>query len=448
MTEGQTAGQEGQKGLRYLVAGTTAPWPEALPRAQCSTDPAAPADAVILLEGAATDGLMARLVKHDKALLPIGNFSGRQLKRADYASPALSEAALAEFTAKAIDILGRLSELPPPAAPSDRPALEAMAMAFSRETDLRADWCPTVPEAVSYPLLEGIPVSREILEDLAAGELLRRRPFDTLHLCGHCGSSRLNVREECIKCGSSNLHQSTLIHHYRCAYQGAAEDFEQADGELVCPKCRRTLRHYGVDYDRPTEISRCEDCGHVNDEPVVGFVCMDCGKRTEAEQADKRIWYHYALTPKGVAALKAGALPARSLGAALARIMGTYSLRDFRLLADYLQAVAERYKRPLCGGVLEVANYDELEQRLGGRRLNQLFTLLAEIISQTLRTSDAVALSGRSVLILFAETPREGVERALARIRERSDETLSEKVELRITIFEMEDWDRFKEQTP
>ena len=203
-----------------------------------------------------------------------------------------------------------------------------------------------------------------------------------------------------------------------------------------------------MDYDRPAEIFRCEDCEHVNDEPSVGFVCMDCGKRTEAERADKRTWYHYALTPKGVAALKAGALPARSLGAALARIMGTYSLRDFRLLADYLPAIAKRYKRPLCGGVLEVANYDELEQRLGGRRLDQLFTLLAEIISQTLRTSDAVALAGRSVLILFAETPRAGVERALARMRERSDETLSEKVDLRIEIFEAEDWDSFMERVP
>ncbi|RMD89393.1 MAG: hypothetical protein D6807_03835 [Alphaproteobacteria bacterium] len=430
------------------MEGTTSPWPEALPRAQCSTDPAAPADAVILLEGAATDGLMARLAKHDKALLPIGNFSGAQFKRADYAGPALSEVGLTEFTAKAIDILGRLSELPPPAAPSDRPALEAMAMAFSRESELLADWCPLVPEAVRYPLLEGIPVSRESLEDLAAGDLLRRRPFDTLHLCGHCGSSRLNVREECIKCGSSNLRQTSLVHHYRCAHQAPAEEFERPDGGLLCPKCGDTLRHYGVDYDRPAEIFHCGDCGHVNDEPAVGFVCMDCGKRTEAERADKRTWHHYALTSKGVAALKAGALPARSLGAAIARIMGTYSPRDFRLLCDYQSDIARRYERPLCGGVLEVANYDELAQRLGGRRLNQLFTLLAEIISQTLRTSDAVALSGRLVLVLFAETPRAGVERALERMRQRADETLSEPVDLRIDIFEADDWERFMEQVP
>ena len=448
MTEGQEHQAARQKALRYYVHGPRAAWPAELPQAQCSADPATDVDAVLVLEGAATEGLMGLLAKHGKVLLPIGNFSTRRFPRADFSSLVLSAESLAEFAAVARPILRRLRDLPPPAAPADRPALEAMAMAWSRETELRADWCPTVPEAVAYPLLEGIPVSREVLEDMAAGDLLRRRPFDTLHLCGHCGSSRLNVREECVKCGSSNLYQTTLIHHYRCAYQGAAEDFEQADGELVCPKCRRTLRHYGVDYDRPAEIHRCEDCGHVNDEPAVGFMCMDCGKRTEAERADKRIWYHYALTPKGVAALKAGALPARSLGAALARIMGTYSLRDFRLLADYLQAIAERYKRPLCGGVLEVANYDDLEQRLGGRRLNQLFTLLAEIISQTLRTSDAVALSGRSVLILFAETPREGVERALARMRERADATLSEKVDLRIAIFEADDWDRFKEQAP
>ena len=181
MTEGQEHQAATQNALRYYIHGPTSPWPEALPRAQCSSDPAAEADAVLILEGAATDGLMDLLARHDKALLPIANFSRRRFRRADFTSAVLSEAALAEFVTAARTILGQLEEIPPPAAPADRPALEAMAMAWSREAELCADWYPTVPEAVAYPLLEGIPISREILEDMAGGDLLRRRPFDTLH---------------------------------------------------------------------------------------------------------------------------------------------------------------------------------------------------------------------------------------------------------------------------
>lgn len=436
------------QGLRVLVAGRGARIPDALRDSGIGTDLRAPADLVLIPEGADPRGLMDELARHGKALLPIHNAAEQPFPRADFSGPLSGPAAAERVAERARRILERLRELPAATAPGDRAGLDILAMAWSRGVDLMAAFDPSLPQAVAWPLLEGLGATRELLEELADSDLLKRRPFDMLHVCGHCGSSRLHVREECTACRSGNLRTESLIHHYRCAHQGPAEAFERPNGGLVCPKCTHELRHYGVDYDRPAEIHRCGDCGQITDEPAVGFICMDCGKRTDAALAERRSWFHYALTPQGVAALRNGALPARSLGGALARIAGTYGMRDFRLMADFMRANAERYRRPLAAAIVDFANHDVLAERLGGGGMNRLLSMLAEIIAQTLRTTDIVTLSGHRLFILFSETASDDVRRALERMDERIAASLAEKPELASEVFELADWPRLMERLP
>ncbi len=144
-----------------------------------------------------------------------------------------------------------------------------------------------------------------LAERLASEGLLKKRFVDRVHQCGSCESAHLNVREECPSCGSPQLVEQPYIHHFSCAYQGPEEDFRSGD-DLVCPKCRKTLRHFGQDYDRPGSMLVCQACGHATSEPDVGFVCASCHTHTSGESMGTKDIFSYALTDKGLAFAESG----------------------------------------------------------------------------------------------------------------------------------------------
>ncbi|MDX2258384.1 MAG: response regulator [Hyphomicrobiaceae bacterium] len=137
--------------------------------------------------------------------------------------------------------------------------------------------------------------------------LLRRRFVDRFHVCPGCDSSRLSAREVCPSCRSSDLTSTAVIHHYRCAHQGLEAEFA-AGRDLVCPKCRQHLRHYGSDYDRAGTALECGACRAVHAEPAVGFVCLDCSLVTDGDVIHTRDVFSYELTDEGYAAIAASAV--------------------------------------------------------------------------------------------------------------------------------------------
>jgi CheY-like chemotaxis protein len=163
----------------------------------------------------------------------------------------------------------------------------------------------STPQCAHYPGFFPDGEARLAAERLAGRGLVDRRFFERFHACGNCGSSRLNIREECQACHSAQLRDVSLIHHFRCAHQAPEADFVSGP-HLVCPKCRQHLRHYGSDYDKPGIATSCGDCGTLSPEPDVGFVCLDCGARTGGDAADKRDVFSYALTTEGIALLRRG----------------------------------------------------------------------------------------------------------------------------------------------
>ncbi|WP_157747559.1 response regulator [Cohaesibacter sp. ES.047] len=160
-------------------------------------------------------------------------------------------------------------------------------------------------EAVIYNIsLE----SRIVLEEagkLAENGFLKPAFFERFHTCGGCGSSQFNVREECPTCRSSNLHEDNYLHHFKCAHQAPEADFMQGD-ELVCPKCRQRLLHFGSDYDKPGTVITCQSCHHSTSEPNIGFVCLACGAHTDGDAIRTRDVFGFSLTDKAVDFLRAG----------------------------------------------------------------------------------------------------------------------------------------------
>ncbi len=103
------------------------------------------------------------------------------------------------------------------------------------------------------------------------------RYVDRIHLCPQCHSDQLIFIERCPKCQSSNIHQESFIHHFRCANVSPESTYEY-DGQLRCPKCKQFVRHIGVDYDRPADIYHCNDCGNDFLQSNMSVYCVDCGK--------------------------------------------------------------------------------------------------------------------------------------------------------------------------
>lgn len=173
---------------------------------------------------------------------------------------------------------------------------------------------PNNPACVSYPgFWPEASVSAQAPQLVESG-MLSRSFVDRLYCCSCCQSRRLSVREECLNCRSAHLSDTAVIHHFSCAYQGPEKDFRQGV-DLICPKCRRRLRHYGGDYDKPGSVTVCESCGSSNSDPAVGFVCFDCRAHMDGETCPTTDIFAYALSDFAVAQLTraAGAEPFKDM---------------------------------------------------------------------------------------------------------------------------------------
>ncbi|MEX0382953.1 diguanylate cyclase [Spiribacter sp. 1M153] len=375
------------------------------------------ADVAVLMPGTPVEALDDRRASAHAALMPVINASGQSMPGALCDVASLQPALLDEALGVARQVVERLAQLPEIDALADTAALMVLAMAHSRQTSIQATWDFTRPAAVRYAALRGIENPRELLEELAAAELLVRERFDCIHYCPACDGSRLNVREECTECRSSDLGSEPLVHHYRCAYQARESEFLRGRS-LECPKCRRALRHYGVDYDKPGVVFVCGHCGAESSDPAVGFLCADCGRHTDSERMDTRTWWHYAITSGGVTALHRGVLPHLSLEASMARGPMGYWVRDFMTLLRFEQAQARRYQRPLSVLILRVHNIEAVSDAWGGRGLSQVFAHLVDVLSECLRQTDAVTARDHVVYVLLPETPMAETEVIARRLRE------------------------------
>ncbi len=164
-------------------------------------------------------------------------------------------------------------------------------------------------------ILPNVSALADYLEDEG---FISKKLHERLHCCPECQSARVQVREECSSCGSIDIDNVTMLHHFACGYHAPQRDFEKAHTatkhvrsetyrnsfarlpELHCPKCDQNVSGYGTDYDISGRLIECNDCGHQTGEPQVGFVCMDCNSNTPVERMVLKKIYEYKLTNKGM----------------------------------------------------------------------------------------------------------------------------------------------------
>lgn len=419
---------------RFLVVGSNAP---AYSGDAFTEDPADPSVAIVLTRRVDPADLATALAEAADPALPVADFGNNPSLRSDFSCANLNVESFSEMKQAFAPIWRRLVELPYRAVREDRAELMTLRLAYSRAVAIEGVLTPETRNVVEYPLLGLVASPRRQLELLADAGLLHRRFFTRTQICGRCGSSRLNVFEACPSCGSADVKEEEIVHHYRCGAQEAQSHFMQGE-LLVCPKCHRILRHFGKDYDKPGVMVSCASCGASNSQPAVHFACLDCRAVTTADDAKSTDWFHYDLTDDAIRALREGRLPRFEVGAAFEKRTRAYSPQDFRLLAMQEMRVAERYKRPFAVARLSFPNLDTLRHEMGPMAANTALLSAVDAVTEVLRGSDFVGTRGAgSAVIGFPETSARDVqENIISRIRETMRETTDVPIKISAEVSE------------
>ena len=206
-------------GRKFLVLGGPAPEISGLNLLNLEGIKGGDCDAIILLKHIDVGELSDVLLRAPDPAVPIADFFENHPVRRDFIGSLLNDESVKEMQELFAPIWRRLSEIPYRAQIQDRTGIIILRLAYSRDTPLKAAFNPRYPLTVQYPLVGIGPGMRQHLEILANQDLLHRRHFTRTHACSRCASARLNVYEACPRCGSADLFDEVLVHHYRCGRQ-------------------------------------------------------------------------------------------------------------------------------------------------------------------------------------------------------------------------------------
>lgn len=226
--------------------------------------------------------------------------------------------------------------------------------------------------------------------------------FGKVHLCNRCHCSSLNFMEVCPNCGSPDLMEENLIHHFTCAFVGPEGDFLKGE-QMICPKCGKKLKGIGVDYDKPGVIFKCNQCGYVTQEPEVKTLCFNCGKESLPEDLIVRVFKTYTLSSIGENFAIYGFENPMLRG-----LREKLEIIPYDSFLSILKLEIERSKRYGVESSMiafQINNLNELYVRLGGKT-DSFFKEIGNLIKMSIRDSDVLSIINEGlVLILLTHTP-------------------------------------------
>lgn len=248
-----------------------------------------------------------------------------------------------------------------------------------------------------------------VLDVLGEHQVMASTFHDKVHTCPACDASSLNFRETCPKCGSANLKNEDLVHHYRCGYSGPESDFIDKNGEMTCPKCGHSPSQIGVDHDRPGVVAVCASCGHTSQEPGTQAVCFSCGTVSKVDQLGQKDILIWSLTPiaSGVAIHGMASMLSTAIGGQT----GMVDLATFNFAVGLEQTRIARYKKTQsCAMLMDLNGIESAYLSLGAKSAG-LHNEVASVIRGLLRKSDVLSsISGATFIVLLTETPLSGAD--------------------------------------
>lgn len=370
-------------------------------------------DVILLTDPNGIASLNLVRARSDGFLLPIVDLTG---SLGDAADASFGPYNLASWRSVAAAVAGfgeRRSRLSPHVTAALDVDTRLLAYLWVSKRDYAPVPDPGDPTCTRYP---GFFPSEFLLaaERLAHRGLLSRRFADRFHSCTACSSRRLNVREECPCCRSADLSEVAIVHHFRCAHTGPETEFKK-DTDLVCPKCRQHLRHYGSDYDKPGHALMCAACGARNSEPAIGFSCLDCGAHTDGEAARQSDVFAYALDSRAVALLTAD-MPR----------LGSNPVRDALLR---LAHAGEDAWRDLAVARVSYGARDRIVASRGELAFEKMRTLFLENLRNALSQNESVVRDQDCDYVMIQNVEVEDAGGLLAALLRHAGEILAESIE-------------------
>ena len=246
------------------------------------------------------------------------------------------------------------------------------------------------------------------------GLLVEKQLVDRVRYCPFCLTGNLNYIDICPLCGSIDFSKQKMIHCFTCANVAAEEEFQRGY-QLVCPRCKSTLRHIGVDYDRPLESYQCNDCHGKFIEPEVKASCLNCQAKSSAEDLIARPIYTYAISPKGIRAAQLGDV---NLEIALFDDKRNVLPLYFYQMIDWMLQMKQRYQDSdftlICIKILSAKDLSEVAYL---PKTNDVISELSMRVRELVRNTDITTNSSKSVSwVMLPRTNKEGGEILAARI--------------------------------
>lgn len=218
-----------------------------------------------------------------------------------------------------------------------------------------------------------------------------------VYLCVNCNGGYLNYREVCPKCQSSNSATQDLVHHFPCAYVGPMSDFSNAiDDQLNCPKCNKTLRHIGVDYDKPSVLYTCNNCHHKYQDYYTKAKCLTCNNENDIEHLTPFSINNYTVTKKGESVAINGYI---NIEHRLKTIEGTVNVDMFSILLQYeTQRLTEaNYETNI--GFLHVDKMAQVGVAIGIDNQKLLMADILNVLKSTISPADFVCFYNSSTFL-------------------------------------------------
>ncbi len=150
-------------------------------------------------------------------------------------------------------------------------ALEKVVSSSTQISLLRIMQYLNRPESEVLPLVNRLISDKKIIQIDDVNEIA----------CPRCSSVRITQTFHCPKCRSTNFRQDKLIEHYKCGNVSSASSYV----DDKCPKCRKPIGIFGLDYRVQDNLHTCNDCGEVFSEILTNYLCLKCNDKFTLEHA-------------------------------------------------------------------------------------------------------------------------------------------------------------------
>jgi hypothetical protein len=134
----------------------------------------------------------------------------------------------------------------------------------------------------------------EILDYFVSKEFMTKKLVETLKFCPVCFSFGVIPVERCRHCGMPSISRGRVIEHLTCGYKNMENLFHR-NGDMVCPRCSKTLTVEGKDFSKGGIMYKCQSCGNLYETPVIDYHCEKCGEYFPTVELGETLLYKYEI---------------------------------------------------------------------------------------------------------------------------------------------------------